>query len=93
MQAHRLAVMKLLHSFNNENLADGCTMQTLVLSRIEIARKLFGSAGEEVKIETPFFSWFGCNTFIGDGVYINRESVSRTKPHFQNQCICLLIYL
>jgi hypothetical protein len=83
MQAHRLAVMKLLYSFNNENLTDCYTIETLLLNRMEIARNLLGSVGEGVKIEAPFFSAFGCNTFIGDGVYINRESVSNAKIQFQ----------
>ena len=40
-----------------------------------VAKSLLGQLGEGVNIEPPFFVGWGCNVFIGDNVYINRESV------------------
>jgi len=76
MQEHRITVKKLLTSFNHENLIEGSTIDSLRNERMEVARKLMGGVGERVNIEAPFFCAFGCNTFLGDDVYINRESDS-----------------
>ena len=75
MQEHRITVKRLLNSFNHENLIEGSTVISLHNERMAIARKLVGSVGERVNIEAPFFCAWGCNTFLADDVYINRESV------------------
>lgn len=40
---------------------------------MEVVKRMFGLVGERVNIEQAFFVTWGCNTFIGDDVYINRE--------------------
>jgi len=73
MQEHRIAVKKLLNSFNSESIKDYSTIESLQEKRMEFARHLFGSVGEDVNIEAPLICMWGCNTFLGDSVYINRE--------------------
>jgi hypothetical protein len=38
-----------------------------------VAKRMFGRLGQNASIEQAFFVTWGCNTFIGDDVYINRE--------------------
>ena len=40
-----------------------------------VAEALIGKLGERVNIEPPLFVGWGCNVFLGDDVYINRELV------------------
>lgn len=73
LQARKLETLKLLNDFNDPTIPDGSTVESLKMRRIAVARNLLGKIGENVNIEPPFFVGWGCNTFLGNGVYINRE--------------------
>ncbi|KAJ5368469.1 uncharacterized protein N7496_008229 [Penicillium cataractarum] len=38
-----------------------------------VAKRMLGRVGKNTNIEQSFFVTWGCNTFIGDDVYINRD--------------------
>lgn len=65
--------MRKLQSFNDESIPEDSTLATLKLRRMGVARDMLGKLGANVSIEPPFFLTWGCNIFVGDGVYINRE--------------------
>ena len=58
----------LLHAFNDTRDAE-------TERRAEIIRELFGSAGEGVLIEPPFFCDYGSNIRLGDRVFFNFNCV------------------
>lgn len=39
---------------------------------MSVAKTMFRKLGKGVKIESGFFITWGCNTFIGESVYMNR---------------------
>ncbi len=61
-------VRKLLHSFNHEQLTEQDEKKKLL-------GKLFGSMGENVWIEAPFFCDYGEQIHIGKNVFINYNCV------------------
>ncbi|PCD35962.1 hypothetical protein AU210_008517 [Fusarium oxysporum f. sp. radicis-cucumerinum] len=73
MMVYKLASKKKLLSFNDESIPDGSTLASLKSRRMEVAKEMFGKLGQDVTIEPPFFLLWGCNIFIGNGVYMNRE--------------------
>lgn len=73
LQARKLETLKLLNDFNDLTIPDGSTLESLKMRRMTVARNLLSEIGENVNIEPPFFVGWGCNTFLGNGVYINRE--------------------
>ncbi|KAL4899545.1 hypothetical protein BDW74DRAFT_163364 [Aspergillus multicolor] len=73
LQAHKLAVLKALNSFNDTTIPEGSTLASLKARRMAVAKQFIGKVGERVNIEPPFFVAWGCNLFLGDDVYINRE--------------------
>jgi maltose O-acetyltransferase len=73
LQKYRISTMKYIRSFNDGSIPDGSTIEILRARRMGVAKKLLGRLGTAVNIETPFFVGWGCNTFIGDDVYLNRE--------------------
>jgi hypothetical protein len=73
MRAYMFSTIERLRSFNDDSIPQGSTIEILKTRRMGAAKGLLGRLGEAVNIETPFFVGWGCNTFIGDGVYINRE--------------------
>ena len=75
MLDYKLATMKLLKSFNDDSIPDDYTLAMLKARRMSVAEQMMGKLGCGVNIEPPFFCGWGCNIFIGEGVYINRESV------------------
>jgi len=75
MLDYKLATMKLLKSFNDDSIPDDNTLTMLKARRMSVAKQMMGKLGYGVNIEPPFFCGWGCNIFIGEGVYINRESV------------------
>jgi maltose O-acetyltransferase len=75
MRSFKIEVMRRLQDFNNQTIGDNTTLDSLKAHRMAIARSAMGKLGEDTNIETPFFCGWGCNIFIGDGVYINREFV------------------
>ncbi|SPJ78709.1 related to galactoside O-acetyltransferase [Fusarium torulosum] len=60
-----------LQSFNDNSIPEGSTLASLTARRMAVAKDMFGRLGASVNIESPFFIIWGCNTFIGDGVYMN----------------------
>ncbi|KAJ4247121.1 hypothetical protein NW762_013259 [Fusarium torreyae] len=70
---YKLVTMKKLRSFNDESIPDDSTLASLKTKRMAVANEMLGKLGKEVTIEPPFFLTWGCNIFIGSGVYINRE--------------------
>ncbi|KAM0191705.1 hypothetical protein ACHAPI_008757 [Fusarium lateritium] len=70
---YKLMAMKRLRSFNDDSIPDGSTLKSLKTRRMAVAKEMFGQLGQDVTIEAPCFHVWGCNIFIGDRVYINRE--------------------
>ncbi|PVH70231.1 maltose o-acetyltransferas-like protein [Cadophora sp. DSE1049] len=73
MSNHKLKIMKQLNSFNDPSIPERSTMQSLKERRMAIAARMMGRLGPDVNIEAPFFCVWGCNIFIDNNVYINRE--------------------
>lgn len=65
--------MKKLYSFNDAAIPADATLASLALRRMQVAKSIMGKMGTQVNIQPPFFVTWGCNIFIGDGVYINRK--------------------
>jgi hypothetical protein len=70
---YKLGVMRKLRSFNNDDIPDDATLASIKMKRMATAKQMLGKMGKQVTIEPPFFVIWGCNTFVGNGVYINRE--------------------
>ncbi|KAF5229659.1 hypothetical protein FAUST_10296 [Fusarium austroamericanum] len=70
---YKLGVMRKLRAFNNDDIPDDATLSSIKMKRMALAKQMIGRMGKSVNIETPFFIVWGCNTFIGNGVYMNRE--------------------
>lgn len=68
----RLAVLRKRHAFNDESIPDDSTLASLTARRMAVAKTILGHVGGSVNIEPPFYVTWGCNTFMGDSVYINR---------------------
>ena len=75
LQQYRVSILRNLHFFNDDSVPESYTLQDLKLRRMKTANKMIGRLGNDVNIVNPFFIGWGCNTFIGDNVYINRECV------------------
>ncbi|QSZ34277.1 hypothetical protein DSL72_005867 [Monilinia vaccinii-corymbosi] len=73
MPKFKLDVRRQLLKFNDPSIDDEDTLDSLKKRRISIAKSLFGKLGLGTNIEAPLFCTWGCNTFIGKNVYINRD--------------------
>ncbi|KUJ16586.1 maltose o-acetyltransferase-like protein, partial [Mollisia scopiformis] len=73
MQDHKLEIMRKLVSYNDLPIPEHSTIKYLKQHRVQILAQMMGKLGSSVNIEAPFYCIWGCNTFIGDGVYMNRE--------------------
>lgn len=73
MQEYKLGMLRKLEDFNNLAVPENSTLASLKQRRMAVAKSMFGQIGERANIEPPLFVGWGCNVFIGDGVYINRE--------------------
>ncbi|KAJ5958198.1 uncharacterized protein N7479_005348 [Penicillium vulpinum] len=73
LEDYKLQTLTKLNDFNDLTIPDGSTLMSLKTRRMAVAKSLLGQLGDEVTIEPPFFVGWGCNVFIGDNVYINRE--------------------
>ena len=60
-----------LQSFNHGSIPEGSTLTSLTAQRMAVTKQIFERLGANANIEPPFFIIRGCNTFIGDGVYID----------------------
>ncbi|KZL71399.1 maltose O-acetyltransferase [Colletotrichum tofieldiae] len=70
---HKVDVMRRLQSFNDATIPDDATLASLASRRMQVAKGMLGKLGTNANIEPPFFVTWGCNLFVGDGVYINRS--------------------
>ncbi|KAF5013140.1 hypothetical protein FDECE_860 [Fusarium decemcellulare] len=70
---YKVAVMRTLQSFNDVTIPDNATLESLTSRRMQVAKGMLGKLGTSVNIEPPFFVTWGCNIFVGDRVYINRN--------------------
>jgi len=75
MQTFRIETMRRLRNFNDNSLPNDASIESLQARRMSVAKQMLGKLGDRVNIETPFFCGWGCNTFVGDGVYMNRKYV------------------
>ncbi|KAH8602097.1 trimeric LpxA-like protein [Bisporella sp. PMI_857] len=73
MLDHKLMIRRRLQEFNNEHIGDDDTLETLKERRMAVARQIMGKLGPTTNIEAPLFITWGCQTFIGNGTYINRN--------------------
>lgn len=80
MPKFKLDVRKQLLKFNDPSIEDEDTLDSLKKRRMSVAKNLFGKLGLGTNIEAPLFCTWGCNTFIGKNVYINREWVILFYP-------------
>jgi maltose O-acetyltransferase len=78
MLDHKLKLMKALHSFNDTSIPDNSTYQSFRARQMALIEQMMGKFGKGINVEAPFFCIWGCNIFLGDGVYMNREYV---LPH------------
>ncbi len=77
MLNYKLEVRKRLKCFNDDSFPDGCTLDSLKYQRMAVAKLMFGKLEPGTNIEAPLFCTWGCNTFIGENVYMNRKWVSK----------------
>ncbi|KND91843.1 putative acetyltransferase [Tolypocladium ophioglossoides CBS 100239] len=69
----KVETLKKLQSFNDDSVPDGSTLASLKARRMAVAKAMLGKLGENSSIEQPFFVSWGCNVFVGEGVYLNRD--------------------
>ncbi|PQE26141.1 hypothetical protein CJF30_00000873 [Rutstroemia sp. NJR-2017a BBW] len=74
MLDYKLNVRRKLLKFNDQSIGDDDTLGSLKDRRMAAAKSLFGKVGDGTNIEAPFFCTWGCTTFIGKDVYINRNA-------------------
>ncbi|KAF7903550.1 uncharacterized protein EAF01_006599 [Botrytis porri] len=73
MPKFKLNVRRHLLNFNENSINEEDTLDDLKNRRMAVAKTLFGKLGLDTNIEAPLFCTWGCNTFIGKNVYINRD--------------------
>ncbi|CAG1959284.1 unnamed protein product [Fusarium graminearum] len=97
LQEFKLDMRRKLQSFNDNSIPEGSTLAYLTARRMAVAKGIFGRLGANVNVEPPFFIIWGCNTFVGDGVYMNcGVSIHDNAPVFigdrvligPDVCIC-----
>jgi hypothetical protein len=82
MQKYRIEIMRRLRSFNDNAIPDDASIESLKARRMAVAKQMLGKLGDEANIEPPFFCGWGCNTFVGDGAYMNRKYFSPFRSSF-----------
>lgn len=70
---YKLSTLRKLDEFNDSSIPENSTLTSLRTRRMAVAKRMLGRVGKDANIEQAFFVTWGCNTFIGEGVYINRE--------------------
>lgn len=73
MPKYKLDVRRKILKFNDSSIGDEDTLDDLKNRRMAVAKTIFGRLGPDTNIEAPLFCTWGCNTFIGKNVYINRD--------------------
>ncbi|CAL3969414.1 unnamed protein product [Diplocarpon coronariae] len=67
-----LAHKRRLQLFNRDDaLHESASLAEAKRKRMAIIKAMLGGVGDKVAVETPFMCTWGCNTFFGDGTYIN----------------------
>ncbi|CAG8727703.1 4935_t:CDS:2, partial [Funneliformis caledonium] len=66
----RLKTREILYEYNNSKPARVGTVEYRE-GREKMIRQLFGSAGENVEVEPPFYCDYGYNIYVGDNFYCN----------------------
>ncbi|KAK6823618.1 trimeric LpxA-like protein [Apiospora arundinis] len=97
LQEFKINMRRKMLLFNDSSIPESATLASLTARRMAVAKGMFGRLGANVNIETPFFMIWGCNTFVGDGVYMNcGVSIHDNAPVFignrvligPDVCIC-----
>lgn len=73
LMEYKLSTLQKLNEFNDTSIPENSTLASLKNRRMAVAKRMLGQMGKNASIEQSFFVTWGCNTFIGDDVYINRE--------------------
>ncbi|ESZ90818.1 hypothetical protein SBOR_8794 [Sclerotinia borealis F-4128] len=73
MPKFKLNVRRKLLKFNDSSINDEDTLDDLKMRRMAVAKTFIGKLGPDTNIEAPLFCTWGCNTFNGQNVYINRD--------------------
>ena len=71
------------------NLAEDLYREYNLTKNNLVLPKLFGSIGENIVVKTPFYCDYGCNIYLGDNCYINRNCVilDCAKVVIGNNCL------
>ncbi|KAJ5676141.1 hypothetical protein N7462_009038 [Penicillium macrosclerotiorum] len=69
----KLSTLQKLNQFNDVSIPEGSTLTSLKTRRMAVAQQMLGRTGNNTNIEPAFFVTWGCNIFLGDNVYINRD--------------------
>lgn len=72
MVSFKWALNEKWQSLNDDAFLAEDTLATLNARRMAAAKTIFGNIGADSFIEPCISINWGCNTFIGDRVYINR---------------------
>lgn len=70
---YKLSTLRMLNEFNDASIPENSTLASLKNRRMAVAKRMLGRVGKNASIEQSFFVTWGCNTILGDDVYINRE--------------------
>lgn len=71
---HRFIHRKRIQVYNKDDaLHVSSTLAELKMKRMLLLKEMLGAVYKTCSIEPPFFCSMGCNIFLGEGVYINRE--------------------
>lgn len=73
MVEFRYALRDHWEKLNDDSFREEDTLTTMNARRMKAAKDIFGKLGENVFIEPGLCISWGCNTFIGSTVYINRR--------------------
>lgn len=68
----KYALMEKWEKFDDHTMLSDDTLATLNARRMSMAKGIFAKIGTNVFIEPGLSTNWGCNTFIGNKVYINR---------------------
>lgn len=64
LHAMHIRAERLFEKYNKTSCKD-------VKKRKKLIKKLFGSTGENIQVETPFFCDYGCNIEVGENFFAN----------------------
>ncbi|KAG9246048.1 hypothetical protein BJ878DRAFT_562119 [Calycina marina] len=73
MLALKLEIKKQLKAFNDDTIHDEDTLATLQHRCMKVAKHMMGKLGTDTNVEAPLFLKWGCQTFVDNSCYINRD--------------------